>query len=252
MKEKIFCRGNQREISLQGCYHSNDENCNSCQFKFIHLKKYHPQKKSTPKTNIDPIKKWIDPKIVYRDEKSKNPMTQLYLDIKRDNFEKTGNPIYPLEAFIIASEEALYPPAWALSWLIEGFKEYHNSVGAKNLHQLLGFTKRRGQTKLFQEIIYETRNESLCLDIVRLRILFDITIEEACLMVQRRLEEIPEAKPISSKTLKDIYFKWVKTVPRIEDDMKQVYSTWNDRKKKDYLKLYPKDSLRLPRKNHSF
>lgn len=178
--------------------------------------------------------------------------TALLLRMRKSSFEETQNPVYALEAFLIADEAKLYPPFWVLEWLINAFKKYHTSLGNQDqLDELLGFKKGPGQNKAFKDIVIEDRNVMLLDDMARVRAYFGVSVTDAAYMVFRREEDTPNSEwnktsfkidKISDRYLQDLYNsnpwceEWKEEIKKSGPTLKQ---------KKEYLKKFPEDSLPL-------
>lgn len=147
-----------------------------------------------------------------------DPTVMLPLACKENSFRGTQNPVYLIEAFLLAHESGYYPPMWVLSRIAEVFREYHASNGDKDIEKLFGFKSGVGRTSAFQTLIEEERDELLTVDVFKLNVLFKISIEDASYMVASRLAESPDwnktsvdIKEISAETIKDKYLrKWKK------------------------------------------
>jgi hypothetical protein len=203
------------------------------------------------------MKKQRSPGYQRSKEQKKNSFLDLppdmLLELKTRGFEESKNPVYALEAFLIAREADLEIPSWTLSWLDGPFKEFYASSGKKNLNELLGFSRGQGQQgTAFKALAVAERNDILLRDIARLRSHFNMSLEEASYMVARRLEETPLAefnrtvfkvkKDITDRTLRDLY----SSEPIYEQIEKQFRKRpWTEKDKAKYLELYPPDSLPL-------
>jgi len=112
--------------------------------------------------------------------------TSILLHMRQMSFEKTKNPIYAIEGFLLAKNANLYPPFWVLEWLSKGFEEYHKSNGRKPIDQLLGFTG-----KVFKKLIEEDRDEWLMMNIWRLTRFCGFNEKTAAKMVSQNLKNTP-------------------------------------------------------------
>lgn len=123
---------------------------------------------------------------------------RMQIEFRRMMFEKTDNPVYVIETFIISYRNGLYPPIWVLSWLCDHFEDWAENAGRKTLDKAFELTAGKGQTKPFEKIDIAWRNDNLCLEVWRLRHVFDISLDDACSMVSARLQT-PEARNIAKK-----------------------------------------------------
>jgi hypothetical protein len=176
---------------------------------------------------------------------------EFLFEAKQHFFENSKNPVYALEAFLIADKAGSSPPSWVLSWIGDAFKKYHASLGNEDLDKLLGFKRGRGENKAFKDIMINERNSILLGDMARLRAYFDISVEEASFMVFRREEETSDSEfnktalkipKISDRRLQDLYNsnpwceEWRKEIKKVGPSLE---------KRQNYLKYFPKDSLPL-------
>lgn len=168
---------------------------------------------------------------------------------KKDAFKETENPVHLIEAFLLAHEAGMYPPMWVLNKIAEVFREYHASNGNKDLDKLFGFKRGVGQSKAFQNIFEEYRDQCLTRDVFKLNVLFGISIEDAAHMTASRLAEMPswnttvlDIKEISGETLKDKYLKKWKKVWDNKWTKKHV-TEMSKEEKIAFLKLFPKHSI---------
>lgn len=168
---------------------------------------------------------------------------------KEGAFKETENPVYLIEAFLLAHEAGMYPPMWVLNRIAEVFREYHASNGNKDLNKLFGFKRGVGQSNAFQNIFEEYRDQCLTRDVFKLNVLFGISIEDAAYMAASRLAETPgwnmteaEVKEISGETLKDKYLKKWKKVWDNKWTKKHV-TEMSKEEKIAFLKLFPSHSI---------
>lgn len=177
--------------------------------------------------------------------------TCMLLTMRRRQFKKTKNPIFAIEAFLIARESKLFPPMWVLNWLGEAFKKYHSGQGTQSLEKMFGLVPGRGQSPLFKALGEEERDEMLALDVWRLRTLFNVSIETAATMVSRRLEETPDwnksryaLHALSAKTIEDRYKKKWKKLLDLPDLRHRYLSSLTKMEADEYLKSFPPDSYK--------
>lgn len=165
-------------------------------------------------------------------------------------FKKTKNPIYAIETFVFAHKAGIYPPLWVLNYMAEIFDDWKNLNGKKSLDELFELKPMPGQAPLYQKDKEERRDEMLCMDVYALNTFFDFTIEEACYMAARRLEESDnwnktslDLKAISADTIKDRYKrKWGKII-RFLYDSGELQELNQKEDKIAFLKQFPKDSF---------
>ncbi len=184
-------------------------------------------------------------------ESGLDPRVEIHF--KKSRFEATKNPVYALEAFLIADNNSILPLSpWVTDWVANAFRKYHASLGEEDLERLLGFKKGRGQNKAFKDVmVRDERNEMLLGDMARVRAYFGVTVEDAAYMVFRREDETPDSewnktrikiKKISDRRLQDLY----NSNPWCEEFKQQIEKSGPTfEKKKNYLKKFPEDSLPL-------
>ena len=175
--------------------------------------------------------------------------TWLRLSIKRSEYEKTCNPVMAIEAFLIAHDAGLYPPAWALSWLLDAFRAFHAAQGKTKLDKLLRTTRRPGQDPIFKTIMNDARDSMLCFDIFRLKTLFGVTVAKAAEMVSRKLEDSPNwntskyaPKKLSAGTIRDVYLRRWKQ--RIDSDaLRNAIQQLPEADRYKFLQTFPQDAI---------
>ena len=209
----------------------------------------HPPKCNPPKSNISqeelnkiPAHIKITPNYLYD-----NALID-HLFQRATAFKKTTNPIYAIEAFLIAHDAGLYPPMWVLNYMAEIFNDWHELQGTKSLDELFELKPIPGQARLYKTDKEERRDEQLCGHVYLLKTLFDFTIEEASYMASRRLEETPnwnktqfDLKAITDYTIQDRYYKkWGKIYSSLYPK-EDIIMTKEE--KIEFLKQFPKDSF---------
>jgi hypothetical protein len=175
--------------------------------------------------------------------------SRLLLIMRRSQFEKSKNPVFAIEAFLVAREAKLFPPLWVLDWLGESFKKFHAAQGKQSLEKIMGLVPGRGQTPLFKALFDEERDEMLALDVFRLTTLFKISIEDAASMAARRLEALPNwnktayrLNSISEETVRDRYKRKWKKVFDTPEGRQRLLRIWTKKQADEYLKMFPRDS----------
>ncbi len=253
-KEKINCKEVKRLISKKDCWHSKESQiCLTCPHykqeskKTLRKNKISPQKKiaqfmglslppsdpedSLPVYTLHPKIKEVR-NICESDEwcaeyLNKEPahMTELELKIndpqklvslscKQEGFKRTKNPVKAIEAFLIAYEIGLYPPLWALSYVTDVFKMYHDSLGKKSLDNLFGINKKNQHTSKFKAILNEQRDGCFMRDLFRLKVL-GYSMKDASAMIEERSKQIEwdrtglKLKALDADTIQQLYSrKW--------------------------------------------
>lgn len=175
--------------------------------------------------------------------------SRLLLKMRQRQFEETKNPIFAIEAFLIARGEKLFPPMWVLDWLGTAFKTFHDAQGMQSLERILGLVPGRGQSLLFKALIENQRDEMLAVDMWRVIVLFNTSIETAAEMVISRLKETPNWNKsvykiliLSVDTLVDRYKRKWKKLLDATDTRHRFLSRWTRSEADAYLKRFPSDS----------
>jgi len=150
-----------------------------------------------------------------------------------------SNPLFAIEAFVAFHHLGLYPPFWVLEWINTAFLSYMESGGEKSLDTLLGATRGRGQTKIWEEMRATSTEAKITREIAFLNRL-GISVVDAAAMVAGRLEaaKIPCVDP---ETLAERYVKrgWSKVFKQ----PKSALATISPEIKKNILASYPKDTI---------
>ncbi len=159
------------------------------------MKKKESPSKSTGKTQQE-VKEptWIKGRLVipvYQKEKDLDTNTYFMLNhVKKNQFEETQDPIYILEAFLLAHENGVIPPAWTYDYLAQGFRTFLKSDGKKTLDFLLGFKAGKGPgDSPFKKRYLYARDLSLYLAMYRLQEWFGLSQYKAATLISRKLEE---------------------------------------------------------------
>lgn len=88
----------------------------------------------------------------------------------KDNFEQTGNPLYALEAFRLATAAKVYPPLWVLEFIDERFR--YAMAGTASLDRAFGFNQEGlgsgRRIDLQTQDRLRARNWKLCLVVFKL------------------------------------------------------------------------------------
>lgn len=112
---------------------------------------------------------------------------------KVDSYEKTGNAVYLLEAFLLSHEWGVFPPSAVLIWLYKSFDQFHKENGVDvngapiNLSRMLGLAPGRGQEKSFQSLLRDELYEQLLISMANLKIHFGLSAIDAASLVEARL-----------------------------------------------------------------
>lgn len=178
----------------------------------------------------------------------------LSLHCKKAAFEEHHNPISALEALFITHEEGLYPPLWVIDFMVRVFREYYDSNGSKNLEQLFGFKKGKGQSTAFQKEFEEYRDDITSRDIYLLCTFGGFTLDEACMMVAGKLSKsatfdaVGVKRTLSPETIKSKWEKkWRELHSQIASSkypdghvLKDELKKWWDKNHEAFLNTFPK------------
>ena len=175
---------------------------------------------------------------------------------KGGSFERTKNPVYLIEAFLIAHNNGLYPPMWVLNFIADVFKRYHDSLGELSLDKLFGCKRWKGQEPPFKTVLNEERDEMLMIDVWRLNLL-GYSIDEASAMVAAKLENNKKwdktglkLSSLSEGTIQSIYKKKWSKLFKDEAFLKgaENFLKDNNKFKKEFLKTFPTYSFPVSKK----
>jgi hypothetical protein len=169
-------------------------------------------------------------------DKDLEPEKALQLMVKKTSYEGTKNPIYAIEAILLALEAGINPPMWTLDFLQDGFRKYHKRQGKRSLDDILKLGP-----KLFKIFAFEKRNEALCVVIFKLQVLFDLSVEKAVEAVHLKYEEEFrnesgfEMETISAYTLEEIYRKKYK---KLFSPLKELFQKTPKNIQEEFRKAY--------------
>ena len=184
----------------------------------------------------------------YVSEEEIDIQTFLLLHTSASAFRESGDPFAALRAFVISHKAALYPPVWAIEWLVKALKEYHSSNGTKDLARLLGF--RGGKEPVYKKIAEQERDDMLMLDIFRLHKFGGYSVKQAAQMVAARLKKTPDwnktgwkLRSLTAGTLQKEYSrKWRSVFEKIDGELLEKMTRNFNLKKRSYLKMFSRPS----------
>jgi len=180
--------------------------------------------------------------------KTMDNVSEKALLTKGGTFERTNNPVYAIEAFLLTHKAGLYPPIWVLNFMAKVFTKYHETFGEVSLDDLFGFKKWKGQDPAFKQVMNEERDEILMIDVFRLHLL-GFSIEDASYMVAMKLKETQGwdrtglgLRKLSAKTIEFKYKKdWKKNLEY--KHFKKATQKWLNENKKSFLNSFPPESF---------
>ena len=165
------------------------------------------------------------------------------------SYQKTKNPVYLIEAFLLAMQAKLYPPLWVLREMETAFQEYHDCAGKVALDKILGLNEGPGHRNRFWTFAKAERDFIILEDMRILRTVFKISVDNAVEMVERRMES-----PIdnSGVGIKAISFEAIKKLWRekglsysalFEESIKENPLFHDKEAQRKYLLLFPRDLI---------
>jgi hypothetical protein len=167
---------------------------------------------------------------------------------KKGEFERTKNPLPAFEAIAVAFDAGLYPPIWALGFLVEGIKNWHAQRGLKSLDAVLGLTGH-GRDHAFKAAFMEIRDEKLCLNVFLLHKLFSLSPGKASELVVEHLDQNPgwdttgwNLRPLEPRTIANKYGKHWKRILDTPEHRKAV-DKWTKEQRLMFLRQFPKGAL---------
>ncbi len=266
MKDVIFCKAviPSRKIKRKECFPDKSSICKACQYNTkkksfkrtpkpkIYLSVYtkYPPKGDLFNASNLPNQNILDKRPAYISEMRTSTIPKLekvYIPLKcaEMQFLKEKNPLEALRLIALANMAGVYPPLSVLKFLSRKITEYFDLYGTVSLDKILGLTKKKGQEKAFVKNLIRKRDQTLLLDISRLRKVFGLSIPEAILMVKKRIDKTPfnetpyKIKKPSENWLRTLYHRKKASDYFSDRHIKQ----WTEVKKKNYLKKYPIDSI---------
>lgn len=161
-------------------------------------------------------------------------------------FKRSRNPVYAIQAFLLAHEAGVYPPLWVLNYMCKVLKKYWESNGTEDLNVLFGFKRGKGQEPAFKSVLSGDRDEILMRDVFRLNLL-GYSISQASHMVSRRLEETNDwdktglnLNKLMEDTINDRYLKKWRAVFNNVVTRKHTLE-WLNKNKNSFLGKFPRD-----------
>jgi hypothetical protein len=181
-----------------------------------------------------------------RDEKSGVKLAAILLgelgeSIFRGAYAPTkSNSVFAMEVFVVLHAVGLYPPLWILNWLNDAFSDYLKSKGEESLDRLLGVKRNKGQTPVIKEAAHISAEIKIMHAIGMLISMLNISIEDAAIMVARKLESQGIKCP-TPEVLAERYTKrgWSKAFQLIQSSLPTI----SDDMKKNIIAQYPEDSI---------
>jgi hypothetical protein len=162
-------------------------------------------------------------------------------------FEKTGNPVYAIEAFLCARQMRGAPPENVLVWFTACLQEWHSAQGKKSIDRIMKL-RRPGQTPPYKALLLEDRNEKLFQKIAILKSL-GLKSEDAAEMVSRGHEEARNRNiskwrlgTLSADSLHQAYKRWTGR-HLLEEYCEEKLPTWSHEQLRKFLSLFPADSV---------
>ncbi len=166
---------------------------------------------------------------------------------RQTKFNRDGDPLAAIEAFLLSNKAGIYPPLWVLDFMTGVFEHWRQRNGSESLDKLFGLSRGKGQQPALKEALRQERDQNIMLDMWRLRGLFSATLEEAAHMIARRMEDEDwdgtglNLGDLTADTILDKYRKdgWAQLFSKYPDS---YLPKWNQDKRDKYLALFPADS----------
>jgi hypothetical protein len=159
----------------------------------------------------------------------------------------TANPVYAMEAFLLARGNNLYAPEWVHQWLSNAFQEYIESGGESDIAKLLGTNPGRGKTKPHTKRLQDENDYRLMAAIWRIKTAFSgVSVEDASFMVNQR--ETEQGRDIATaETLADKYYRsWSSDFDAYHEQCINIPSFvahWTDEDNQEFLNTFPKHCI---------
>ncbi len=96
------------------------------------------------------------------------------------------NPLFAIEAFVVAHHLNLYPPRWVLEWLYDAFAKYLASPNEEDLAKLLKAKRGKGKTPIKKES-RKLQIETIAMNQILALNFRGIAIEKAAAIVEEQL-----------------------------------------------------------------
>ncbi len=170
-------------------------------------------------------------------------------------FKESGNPVHAIESFILCHRAGLYPPLGILDWLADALEEWHKKQGALEMDRAMGLKKPGKSGNAMRNAIIEQFEETLMIEIHKLRLMFDLTIRDAAYIVSVQLEDNPATSRgpaliprYAHATLIDKFEKKWSRMFRRDDKpaigggpiLSEHFGKLSDDKKRKFLARYPR------------
>lgn len=190
--------------------------------KCLYPKIYHSTS-ATVRFNIKKDSVFLKTRISVQNELKKIPGQPYKLQLSpefhklrnyKNEFDDARKPSMPIKAFVEAYDAGIYPPLWVLNYVVEKFREFDKSLGEKSLDGLFGFARGKWKPSFKEKFLEETRDELLCKDMYRMKVLFKMSPEHSSQIVATLLDKDAtyggsgyRFRIVTSETIKDKYFK---------------------------------------------
>ena len=136
----------------------------------------------------------------------------MMLQARKSQYLQSQNPVYLIEALLIAHRADLFPPRWVLDFLYSKLNQFHEGNGENNLNVLLEFNRGQGKNTAFQEVILKDRDDLLMMEIWKLKTFTGLSLNKIAKLVATRFNQDNLntkiiKNTISYSTLESIYKK---------------------------------------------
>jgi hypothetical protein len=166
------------------------------------------------------------------------------LEELEQSFLASENPLFLMNAFVLARHHSKIPPNYLLDFVAMAFDDYLKKGGVVSLDKIFGLKKGKGQTPAVKDAEVYTTDYLRMLDIVVLLDVFHKTLSDAVEMVYRKhattseYEEDIECSGADTLAQKFTRNHWKAKLKK--DRFCQWYIlTMTGKTKDDYLKSFP-------------
>ncbi len=167
---------------------------------------------------------------------------------KTRTFRKTKNPVYALEAFLLAQQEKIEIPKSILEWLTSCFRKWHDGQAKESLDRIMGLKVGKGRTPPYKAALIDDRNEMLYEKMAVLKSL-GLRLEDAAEMVSRGHEEARDwniskwtLPTISAESLFSGYVRWSGR-HTVQEYLSEELPKWSRECVREFLSIFPSDSV---------
>jgi hypothetical protein len=175
-------------------------------------------------------------------------LCRFHVQSKVKKFRQTGNPVYAVEAFLLAQQEKIETPKQILEWLTSCLKKWHDGQATESLGRIMGLEVGKGKTPPYKAALIDDRNEMLYTKIAALKSL-GLNVEDSAEMVSRGHEDNTGwnisrwrlAKP-SAEWLYYSYTRWPAR-HTLQRYFAEESPKWSHERIRKFLSIFPPESI---------